>query len=380
MENVHKHAINTVSGSSRLSLCNNNYSGKTTGTKWPMDQYRSAARGLGTTVLDDGEDTRRSLAVSSATDYSSPICLAGRKMANKEEGERDEKEREKQRNVGEESWGERRWLLFVSHSNSRARGSEPGSYFQSRVLNRSEKSAAPASNGVFVVNPPSNASGLRLHPYQLPAVLPTSPCQPSRITQLEEPPLGSQMPRTTQPPDPWPVETFLTGEPKALGTNPIPLGFVHPGVGSVLLAVRRDRVGMLFIEDSVPFWGAALFITSGSLSVAAEKSHTSCLVRSSLGMNIFSAMAAFSGTAVLLMDFGVTSWNVGKDYLAVLTIFTILEFFIAVITTQATRAQANVPVIFLPDAFSTDFNIYSSAASPPPAYDNVAYVPNDSSA
>uniref|UniRef100_F6Y7I0 Membrane spanning 4-domains A15 n=1 Tax=Callithrix jacchus TaxID=9483 RepID=F6Y7I0_CALJA len=194
-------------------------------------------------------------------------------------------------------------------------------------------SAAPTSNGVFVVIPPSNASGLR----PPPAILPTSMCQSPGIMQFEEPPLGAQTPRTTQPPDLQPMETFLTGEPKALG-----------------------------------------FIISGSLSVAAEKSHTSCLVRSSLGTNILSAMAAFAGTAILLMDFGVTNWDVGRGYLAVLTIFTILEFFVAVIAThfgcQATRAQANAPVIFLPNAFSADFNILSPAASPPPAYDNVAYA------
>uniref|UniRef100_A0A4W2HCA8 Membrane spanning 4-domains A15 n=1 Tax=Bos indicus x Bos taurus TaxID=30522 RepID=A0A4W2HCA8_BOBOX len=194
-------------------------------------------------------------------------------------------------------------------------------------------STAPSSNGVFVVIPPSNASVLR----SPPAILPTSLCQPPGIMQYEEPPLGAQTPRVTQPPDLRPGETFLTGEPKALG-----------------------------------------FIISGSLSVAAEKNHTSCLVRSSLGTNILSAMAAFAGTAILLMDFGVTNWDVGRGYLAVLTIFTILEFFIAVIAThfgcQATRAQAHAPVIFLPNAFSTDFNIPSPAASPPPAYDNVAYT------
>lgn len=37
------------------------------------------------------------------------------------------------------------------------------------------------------------------------------------------------------------------------------------------------------------------------------------------------------------------------------------------------------PVIFLPNAFSADFNIHSPAASPPPAYDNVAYMPKESS-
>ncbi|XP_023562841.1 membrane-spanning 4-domains subfamily A member 15 isoform X2 [Octodon degus] len=199
-------------------------------------------------------------------------------------------------------------------------------------------STPPASNGVFVVIPPSNASGLR----PPPAILPTSLCQPPGIMQFEEPPLGTQVTRGTQPPDLRPMETFLTGEPKALG-----------------------------------------FILSGSLSVAAERSHTSCLVRSSVGTNILSATAAFAGTAVLLMDFGGTSWDVGRGYLAVLTIFTILEFFIAVVAThfgcQAARAQANASVIFLPSTFGTDFAVPSPAASPPPAYDNVAYVPKECS-
>ncbi|PNI45114.1 MS4A15 isoform 2 [Pan troglodytes] len=142
--------------------------------------------------------------------------------------------------------------------------------------------------------------------------------------------------------------------------------------------VRRGHVGIFFIEGGVPFWGGACFIISGSLSVAAEKNHTSCLVRSSLGTNILSVMAAFAGTAILLMDFGVSNRDVDRGYLAVLTIFTVLEFFTAVMAThfgcQAIHAQASAPVIFLPNAFSADFNIPSPAASAPPAYDNVAYA------
>lgn len=46
------------------------------------------------------------------------------------------------------------------------------------------------------------------------------------------------------------------------------------------------------------------------------------------------------------LDCGCGPQDVGRGYLAVLTIFTILEFFIAVIAThfgcQATRAQANM--------------------------------------
>ncbi|XP_017386269.1 membrane-spanning 4-domains subfamily A member 15 [Cebus imitator] len=237
--------------------------------------------------------------------------------------------------------------------------------------------AAPTSNGVFVVIPLSNASGLR----PPPAILPTSVCQPPGIMQFEEPLRGAQTPRTTQPPDLWPVETFLKGEPKALGTVQVLIRLIHLGFGSVLLMVRRGHVGMFLIEGGVPFWGGARFIISRSLSVAAEKNHISCLVRNSLGTNILSAMAAFAVTAMLLMDFGVTNWDVGRGSLAVLTVFPIREFFVTVIVThfgcQATRAQANAPVIFLPSAFSADFNIPSPAACPPPAYDNVAYVPKE---
>ena len=90
-------------------------------------------------------------------------------------------------------------------------------YFRSLCLpgSLSTMSTAPSSNGVFVVIPPSNASGLR----SPPAILPTSLCQPPGIMQYEEPPLGAQTPRVTQPPDLRPGETFLTGEPKALGVR-----------------------------------------------------------------------------------------------------------------------------------------------------------------
>lgn len=117
----------------------------------------------------------------------------------------------------------------------------------------STMSTAPSSNGVFVVIPPSNTSGLR----SPQAILPTSLCQPPGIMQYEEQPLGAQTPRVTQPPDLRPGETFLTGEPKALGTVQILIGLIHLGFGGVLLMVRRGHLGMLFIEGGVPFWGGA---------------------------------------------------------------------------------------------------------------------------
>lgn len=55
--------------------------------------------------------------------------------------------------------------------------------------------------------------------------------------------------------------------------------------------------------------------------------------------------AVFTFKRSVCLDCGLGSQDVGRGYLAVLTIFTILEFFIAVIAThfgcQATRAQTN---------------------------------------
>lgn len=106
----------------------------------------------------------------------------------------------------------------------------------------STMSTAPTSNGVFVVIPPSNASGLR----PPPAILPTSMCQPPGIMQFEEPPLRAQTPRATQAPDLQPVETFLTGEPKALGVrtaSPDDLRWVAGPEGSTPALNIRAHLG-----------------------------------------------------------------------------------------------------------------------------------------
>ncbi|XP_044537932.1 membrane-spanning 4-domains subfamily A member 15-like [Gracilinanus agilis] len=152
--------------------------------------------------------------------------------------------------------------------------------------------SAPATNGVFVVIPPNNASGIRPGPAMLPRTL----CQSPGALQFEETPLGAQpsgsVPHQRLPP----AETFLNGEPKALGTVQILIGLIYISFGSVLLMFRRGYIGMLFIDGGIPFWGG--------------------VCRS---------------------------------------------------------------MVFLPNAFSTDFNIPSPAATPPPAYDNVAYTSKETS-
>ncbi|KAM5247285.1 LOW QUALITY PROTEIN: membrane-spanning 4-domains subfamily A member 15 [Ctenodactylus gundi] len=251
-------------------------------------------------------------------------------------------------------------------------------------------SSPPASDGVLAVIPPSGASSL----CPPPAILPTSMSPPGAV-QLEEPPPGAQAARAAQPPDLHPVDTFLTGQPKALGTVQILMGLIHLGFGSVLLLLlHHGHRTALFSEGGIPFWGGACMIHHRVPVGGAERSRTPCLLSRgdlgeresrlvrSTGTNILSATAAF-GTAILLMDFAATSWDVGSSYLAVPTTFTILEFLVAAIAThfacQATRAPTTASGIFLPNALTTDVRIPSPAASPPPAYDKVAYVPKDAS-
>ncbi|XP_043939946.1 membrane-spanning 4-domains subfamily A member 12-like [Protopterus annectens] len=90
------------------------------------------------------------------------------------------------------------------------------------------------------------------------------------------------------------VKEFMKGEPRALGTTQILIGIMNILFGIVLAFTETS----IAVFSGVPFWGGLLYIISGSLSIAAEKHDSVCLVKGSLGMNIVSAIAA--GTAVIL--------------------------------------------------------------------------------
>ncbi|XP_074128796.1 membrane-spanning 4-domains subfamily A member 3 isoform X2 [Sminthopsis crassicaudata] len=96
-----------------------------------------------------------------------------------------------------------------------------------------------------------------------------------------------------------------------------------------------------------PFWGAAFFIISGSISVVAEGKPTKNLVQSSFGMNVASATISFTGFIFLIINFLVNGWEVShclsaapnvctltsftsNGLLSLISILTVLEFCITI--------------------------------------------------
>ncbi|XP_036425581.1 membrane-spanning 4-domains subfamily A member 18-like [Colossoma macropomum] len=151
-----------------------------------------------------------------------------------------------------------------------------------------------------------------------------------------------------------PVKKLLKGEPKALGTVQIMIGIMTFLFG----IVKTVHLPSLSIISGVTYWGSCLYITSGSLSVAAGNKADTCVVIGSLVMNIISAVAA--GVAIILLSIDISIrlfhpyyysclyeyssrdseickvitwvWGQSKGISGVLLVFSLLEFIISICT------------------------------------------------
>ncbi|XP_076871943.1 membrane-spanning 4-domains subfamily A member 4A-like [Brachyhypopomus gauderio] len=99
--------------------------------------------------------------------------------------------------------------------------------------------------------------------------------------------------------NPGPIRSFLKGEPKAIGTVQIMTGIVTLVFG-IVIAVSGPT---LYIYSGVFIWGSVIYISAGSLSVAAENSLNSCVVKGCLTMNVISAVTA--GIAIILLSIDI---------------------------------------------------------------------------
>ncbi|XP_034276135.1 membrane-spanning 4-domains subfamily A member 8-like [Pantherophis guttatus] len=135
-----------------------------------------------------------------------------------------------------------------------------------------------------------------------------------------------------------PLERFFNAEPKVLGAVQILIGLIHIGFGAILLSLFPSYYFSISGFGGYPFLGGILFISSGSLCVAAANRPNRGLVKCSVGMNITSAIMALTGIMLYISEVvvNVSAFDprimigFGCGLSVVLFFFSMLEFCIAV--------------------------------------------------
>ncbi|KAM3912924.1 membrane-spanning 4-domains subfamily A member 15-like isoform 2-T3 [Leptodactylus fuscus] len=138
---------------------------------------------------------------------------------------------------------------------------------------------------------------------------------------------------------------FLKGQPKSLGTIQITMAFAQVAFGIILVFTEGVYSFSLTAEIAINFWGAAIYIISGSLAIAAENTESRCLVSAALGWNIVSAVASALEFVILIVDVVmnggyscdtpcVTEWVVRETVFISLIIASVLELCVSISTSS----------------------------------------------
>nr|XP_055054027.1 membrane-spanning 4-domains subfamily A member 12-like [Misgurnus anguillicaudatus] len=128
------------------------------------------------------------------------------------------------------------------------------------------------------------------------------------------------------------IRVFLKVQPKSLGIVQIMIGVVTFLVGIVLtMTIHYFRI---IVITGITYWGSLIYITAGSLSVAAENKLNPRLVKASHGINVASAVTA--GIAIILTSVQLYAIRFNRlevlrgGIVAILLVFSILQFIISI--------------------------------------------------
>ncbi|XDV25437.1 hypothetical protein PO909_029356 [Leuciscus waleckii] len=128
---------------------------------------------------------------------------------------------------------------------------------------------------------------------------------------------------------------FFKAQPSALGTVQIMIGVVWFLFGIVRTTDRY--YDFISVISGITYWGSLIYISAGSLSVAARNKCHLCVVKASLIMNVISAITA--GGAIVLVSIELRL-NLGTS--GIFLVFTILQFIISIcISGFACKATSN---------------------------------------
>ncbi|XP_070787745.1 membrane-spanning 4-domains subfamily A member 8-like [Pituophis catenifer annectens] len=248
------------------------------------------------------------------------------------------------------------------------------------------------ASGTIIVIPSNGANMIQTTPGLPSVAFQASGAIPYPMYGAQQ--LGIPTSAPQQVPQKGPLERFLKAEPKVLGAVQILIGLIHIGFGALSLSSIFYSYSFFPLSSvgGYPFWGGIFFISSGSLCVAAANNSNRGLVKSSVGLNITSAVMALIGIILYLCELSFSSafWGYQNRYdtdslssvsfglSSVLLLFSLLEFCIAVSLAhfgcQATCCRDDQPtVLFVPYQVigGREMATEPNPSPPPPAYDNV---------
>ncbi|CAI9166971.1 unnamed protein product [Rangifer tarandus platyrhynchus] len=281
-------------------------------------------------------------------------------------------------------------------------------YLTSRVTESDAGRVNSQTPRVVIQNPAGvNATQGPPTALQHPAAVASLQTPPGQIqyslgtTDLQTLPGGPQNPPTFTPglmytsnQSQWnmPFESFFTFDPKkfikeevrTLGATQILIGLTHIFT-AINPSLYEGNPCSFSAMSGYLIWGGIFFIISGSLSVEAEKNHSSCMVHGSIGMNVVSAVISLAGVLLLIMDLCFTLPINVKAISGGLLPFALLEFCLTCVVShfgcQATcwnqfMNRTEVPTIVIANPANTATGSFS-AASDTSGHANVTTSPTN---